>query len=252
MNDELKVSSVNLNKTLDFPTLLSPISSNLTKVSYSFSIIYPWQQNLVVNIYFRCRWLAALEIPILVEVAGSLDQAQSTNGNPGLALELWVTTGNIVVARYMNRSRSNQSMFVPWTVPRYRDDHFLLIAYVDDHFLFLIPCSTEHQGNEVGSVGRNETKILCHFLLLLSVQILSLSNTGVSLQRGSMALVSRASPFTREEGSGQLRIMSLCCRVSIGQEVQCETSNSMLLMFAVSRDVVLAGLFGARPYIVNC
>ena len=53
-----------------------------------------------------------------------------------------------------------------------------------------------------------------------------------------------ASPFTREEGSGQLRIMSLCCRVSSGQAVQGVSSNSML--FAVSRDVVLAGLFGAR------
>ena len=59
-----------------------------------------------------------------------------------------------------------------------------------------------------------------------------------------VALVSRASPFTREEGSGQLRIMSLCCRVSSGQAVQGVSSNSML--FAVSRDAVLAGLFGAR------
>ena len=57
-------------------------------------------------------------------------------------------------------------------------------------------------------------------------------------------VVSRASPFTREEGSGQLRIMSLCCRVSSGQAVQGVSSNSML--FAVSRDAVLAGLFGAR------
>ena len=48
----------------------------------------------------------------------------------------------------------------------------------------------------------------------------------------------------REEGSGQLRIMSLCCRVSSGQAVQGVSSNSML--FAVSRDAVLAGLFGAR------
>ena len=58
------------------------------------------------------------------------------------------------------------------------------------------------------------------------------------------AVVSRASPFTREEGSGQLRIMSLCCRVSSGPAVQGVSSNSML--FAVSRDAVLAGLFGAR------
>ena len=58
------------------------------------------------------------------------------------------------------------------------------------------------------------------------------------------AIVSRASPFTREEGSDQLRIMSLCCRVSSGQAVQGVSSNSML--FAVSRDAVLAGLFGAR------
>ena len=57
-------------------------------------------------------------------------------------------------------------------------------------------------------------------------------------------VVSRASPFTREEGSGQLRIMSLCCRVSSGQAVQGVSSNSML--FAVSRDAVLAGPFGAR------
>ena len=59
-------------------------------------------------------------------------------------------------------------------------------------------------------------------------------------------LVSRASPFTREEGSGQLRIMSLCCRVSSGQAVQGVSSNSMLFTFAVSRDALLAGLFGAR------
>ena len=38
--------------------------------------------------------------------------------------------------------------------------------------------------------------------------------------------------------------MSLCCRVSSGQAVQGVSSNSML--FAVSRDAVLAGLFGAR------
>ena len=57
-------------------------------------------------------------------------------------------------------------------------------------------------------------------------------------------IVSWASPFTREEGSGQLRIMSLCCRVSSGQAVQGVSSNSML--FAVSHDAVLAGLFGAR------
>ncbi len=37
--------------------------------------------------------------------------------------------------------------------------------------------------------------------------------------------------------------MSLCCRVSSGQAVQGVSSNSML--FVVSRDVVLAGLFGA-------
>ena len=60
------------------------------------------------------------------------------------------------------------------------------------------------------------------------------------------SLVSRASPFTREEGSGQLRIMSLCCRVSSGQAVQGVSSNSMLFNFAASRDAVLAGLFGAR------
>ena len=61
-------------------------------------------------------------------------------------------------------------------------------------------------------------------------------------------IVSRASPFTREEGSGQLRIMSLCCRVSSGQAVQGVSSNSML--FAVSRDAVLAGLQCIRraPY----
>ena len=53
-------------------------------------------------------------------------------------------------------------------------------------------------------------------------------------------VVSRASPFTREEGSGQLRIMSLCCRVSSGQAVQGVSSNSML--FAVSLDALLAGL----------
>ena len=38
--------------------------------------------------------------------------------------------------------------------------------------------------------------------------------------------------------------MSLCCRVSSGQAVQGVSSNSML--FAASRDAVLAGLFGAR------
>ena len=59
-----------------------------------------------------------------------------------------------------------------------------------------------------------------------------------------VSIVSRASPFTREEGSGQLRITSLCCRVSSGQAVQGVSSNSML--FAVSRDAVLAGLFCAR------
>ena len=37
--------------------------------------------------------------------------------------------------------------------------------------------------------------------------------------------------------------MSLCCRVSSGQAVQGVSSNSML--FAASRDAVLAGLFGA-------
>ena len=37
-----------------------------------------------------------------------------------------------------------------------------------------------------------------------------------------------ASPFTREAGSGQLRNMSLCCRVSSGQAVQGVSSNSML------------------------
>ncbi len=58
------------------------------------------------------------------------------------------------------------------------------------------------------------------------------------------SVVSQASPFTREEGSGQLRIMSLCCRVSSGQAVQGVSSNSML--FVVSRDAVLAGLFGAH------
>ena len=60
----------------------------------------------------------------------------------------------------------------------------------------------------------------------------------------ALFLVSWASPFTREEGSGQLRIMSLCCRVSSGQVVQGVSSN--LMLFAVSRDAVLAGLFGAR------
>ena len=57
-------------------------------------------------------------------------------------------------------------------------------------------------------------------------------------------IVSRASPFTRKEGSGQVRILSLCCRVSSGQAVQGVSSNSML--FAASRDAVLAGLYSAR------
>ena len=38
--------------------------------------------------------------------------------------------------------------------------------------------------------------------------------------------------------------MSLCCRVGSGQAVQGVGSNSML--FAVIRDAILAGLFGAR------
>ena len=61
----------------------------------------------------------------------------------------------------------------------------------------------------------------------------------------TVCVVSQASPFTREEGSGQLRIMSLCCRVSSGQAVQGVSSNSMLFA-VVSRDAVLAELFGAR------
>ena len=39
INDELKVSSVNFSSIQDFPTQLSPISSNLYNMSYSFSII---------------------------------------------------------------------------------------------------------------------------------------------------------------------------------------------------------------------
>ena len=68
--------------------------------------------------------------------------------------------------------------------------------------------------------------------------------TTVVILRCHCRIVSRASPFTREEGSGQLRIMSLCCRVSSGQAVQGVSNNSML--FAASRDAVLAGLFDAR------
>ena len=59
-----------------------------------------------------------------------------------------------------------------------------------------------------------------------------------------LIIVSRASSFTREEGFGQLRITSLCCRLSSGQAVQGVTSNLMLIV--VNRDVfcvVLAGLF---------
>ena len=39
MNDELNVSSVNFSSIQDFPTQLSPISSNLNSTSYSFSMI---------------------------------------------------------------------------------------------------------------------------------------------------------------------------------------------------------------------
>ena len=54
-----------------------------------------------------------------------------------------------------------------------------------------------------------------------------------------LVLVSWASPYTRvEEGSGKLCIMSLCCRVSIGQVVQGVTSNFMLI--AVNPDIFLA------------
>ena len=50
-------------------------------------------------------------------------------------------------------------------------------------------------------------------------------------------IVSRPSPFTGEEGSSQIRIAVLCCRVSSRQAVQGVTSNSM--QTAVNCDIFL-------------
>ena len=46
----------------------------------------------------------------------------------------------------------------------------------------------------------------------------------------TLYIVLRVSPFTREEGSGQLCVTSLYCRLSSGQAVQGVTSNSMLIV----------------------
>ena len=73
------------------------------------------------------------------------------------------------------------------------------------------------------------------------------------VSRVVLALVSLASSFTRgEEGSGQLRITGLCCRVSSGLAVQGVTSDLMLMSVTLIICIVLDVHHTAQCWCLQC